>query len=44
MTDTFPFSDGTFDVVMFVDVLHHTTEPNHLMAGSQVARKPTFCG
>jgi ubiquinone/menaquinone biosynthesis C-methylase UbiE len=37
---TFPFSDGTFDVVMFVDVLHHTTEPNHLLTeAARVARR-----
>ena len=29
---TFPFEDNTFDVVMFVDVLHHTDEPGRLLS------------
>ena len=29
---TIPFEGSTFDVVMFVDVLHHTTEPAVLLA------------
>src|SRR5262249_29641109 len=37
---TLPFSDGTFDVVMFVDVLHHTTKPDRLVAeAARVARR-----
>ena len=28
---TFPFENNTFDVVMFVDVLHHTEEPERLL-------------
>jgi SAM-dependent methyltransferase len=28
---TFPFSDKSFDVVMFVDVLHHTSDPTRLL-------------
>lgn len=28
---TLPFADGEFDVVMFVDVLHHTTDPMVLL-------------
>jgi len=29
---TIPHRDNTFDVVMFVDVLHHTTDPMVLLA------------
>jgi SAM-dependent methyltransferase len=28
---TIPYTDGTFDVVMFVDVLHHTLDPRPLL-------------
>jgi ubiquinone/menaquinone biosynthesis C-methylase UbiE len=36
----FPFADHTFDVVTFVDVLHHTDDPTALLAeASRVARK-----
>jgi len=28
---TIPFTDATFDVAMFVDVLHHTDDPEQLM-------------
>jgi SAM-dependent methyltransferase len=28
---TMPYRDGSFDVVMFVDVLHHTTDPMALL-------------
>jgi SAM-dependent methyltransferase len=28
---TIPFPDATFDIVMFVDVLHHTVEPSILL-------------
>lgn len=34
-----PFADRSFDVVMFVDVLHHTDEPENLLReGRRVAR------
>jgi SAM-dependent methyltransferase len=37
---TIPFADDTFDLVMFVDVLHHTTDPLLLVTeSSRVARK-----
>ncbi len=29
---TFPFKDNTFDVVLFIDVLHHTDDPLTLLA------------
>jgi len=36
---TIPFADSSFDVVMFVDVLHHTTDPAILLAeATRVAR------
>lgn len=35
-----PFDPGSFDVVLFVDVLHHTTDPMVLLSESvRVARK-----
>ena len=35
-----PHSDASFDVVMFVDVLHHTEDPTRLLReGMRVARK-----
>ncbi len=35
-----PFDDGSFDVVMFVDVLHHTQDPAILLAEARrVARQ-----
>ena len=37
---TLPFADKSFDAVLFVDVLHHTTEPTRLLRqASRVARK-----
>lgn len=37
---TIPYADGAVDVVMFVDVLHHTTDPESLLReGVRVARK-----
>ncbi|MEJ6394204.1 class I SAM-dependent methyltransferase [Gymnodinialimonas sp. 2305UL16-5] len=37
---TIPHGDNSFDVVSFVDVLHHTDDPAHLIAeASRVARK-----
>ncbi len=36
---TIPFGDGSFDSVMFVDVLHHTDDPNVLLReAKRVAR------
>jgi SAM-dependent methyltransferase len=38
--ETFPFPDGAFDVVMFIDVLHHTPDPMRLLReASRVARQ-----
>jgi SAM-dependent methyltransferase len=35
-----PFDDGSFDVVMFIDVLHHTDDPERLLAeAARVARR-----
>jgi len=35
-----PFDDTSFDVVMFIDVLHHTDDPERLLAESaRVARR-----
>ena len=35
-----PYSDASFDVVMFVDVLHHTSEPKALLKeASRVAKE-----
>lgn len=35
-----PYADNRFDVIMFVDVLHHTADPNILLAeAKRVARK-----
>ena len=35
-----PFVDGSFDVVMFIDVLHHTDDPERLLAeAARVARR-----
>ncbi|MEZ4607182.1 MAG: methyltransferase domain-containing protein [Deinococcales bacterium] len=37
---TLPFADKSFDVVMFVDVLHHTQDPKALiLEAKRVARK-----
>jgi SAM-dependent methyltransferase len=37
---TIPFVDGSFDTVMFVDVLHHTDDPNVLLReAKRVARR-----
>ena len=37
---TIPFADDSFDVVMFVDVLHHTQDPMELLAeAKRVARQ-----
>ena len=37
---TIPFADATFDVVMFVDVLHHTKDPAALLRdAARVTRK-----
>jgi SAM-dependent methyltransferase len=37
--DHLPFDDGSFDVVMFVDVLHHTVDPMVLLReAKRVAR------
>jgi SAM-dependent methyltransferase len=37
---TLPFANSSFDVVMFVDVLHHTTDPLVLLReAARVARK-----
>jgi SAM-dependent methyltransferase len=38
--ETIPYEDGSFDVVMFVDVLHHTGEPMILLSeAARVARR-----
>lgn len=34
-----PFDDGAFDVVMFVDVLHHTEDPEILLAEARRVAK-----
>ncbi|MEE4376877.1 MAG: class I SAM-dependent methyltransferase [Candidatus Competibacteraceae bacterium] len=34
-----PFNDSSFDVVMFVDVLHHTDDPQILLAEAQRVAK-----
>lgn len=37
---TIPFDDNSFDLVMFVDVLHHTEDPSALLAeAKRVTRK-----
>jgi SAM-dependent methyltransferase len=36
-----PFADDGFDVVMFIDVLHHTTDPNSLLL--EAARVSKSC-
>jgi ubiquinone/menaquinone biosynthesis C-methylase UbiE len=37
---TIPYADNEFDVVMFVDVLHHTDEPSELLReAKRVAKK-----
>ena len=38
---TLPFADDDFDVVMFIDVLHHTTDPNVLLR--EAARVSKCC-
>ena len=38
---TIPFADDSFDVVLFVDVLHHTTDPQVLL--SEAARVARGC-
>lgn len=38
--ERFPFNDNSFDVVLFVDVLHHTNDPRILLKeAKRVARK-----
>ncbi len=37
---SFPFADNSFDVVMFVDVLHHTADPLQLLIeAKRIARR-----
>jgi SAM-dependent methyltransferase len=37
---TIPFADSSFDAVLFIDVLHHTADPLHLLReGKRVARQ-----
>ena len=37
---TIPFEDNSFDLVMFVDVLHHAEDPASLLAeAARVSRK-----
>ena len=36
----FPYDDASFDTVMFIDVLHHTQNPEHLLReAARVARR-----
>ena len=38
--ETIPYADNSFDVVLFVDVLHHTTDPQILLTeAARVARR-----
>jgi SAM-dependent methyltransferase len=39
---TIPFADSSFDVVMFVDVLHHTNNPDVLLAEAGASRGDMF--